>query len=273
MSSARRRSDRRSRALARVLFAASLACVASLASTALSAEPTDAREVPDVRGSVPIVAYAYSAHGPADGSVGAQAYGLGVGAPGQRATVGGGGTLWGSIGRLTLVGDGARDVFGNFAPSAAAIVRFYGDPMRGLSLGALGRYKIDGFGLGPNREIESEIESGVILSYAAAGYHLDANAIVGAGLGDAGEIDLEGRLRAGRDLGRLLRLGVDGEARTRASGDARLPGGRTWDFTGGPQVLVGSGALFGALTAGPATMGVTRGVGWSAMLSFGGVSL
>jgi hypothetical protein len=90
------------------------------------------------------------------------------------------------------------------------------------------------------------------------------------GTGDDGEIDAEGRLRFGRDLGSLARLGVDGQARFRLAGDRPLAGGRTWDFAGGPQILFGSKHFYGALTGGPATMGVLRDVGWTGILSLGG---
>jgi hypothetical protein len=227
----------------------------------------------DVRGQIPIVAYAYSAQGVPAGTVGAQAYGLGLEAKGQRAIAGGGGTVWGSpVDRLTLVGDGARDQFGNFAPSAAAMVRLLGDPAQGFTLSALGKFKIEGFGVGPNDELESEVELGMLLSYARQGWHLDANAIGGHGTGDDGDADAEGRLRIGRDLGDLVRVGADGQARYRLAGAAPLLGGRTWDFAAGPQLLVGQSHFFGSLTAGPATMGVASGIGWTAIASVGGVS-
>jgi hypothetical protein len=240
-----------------------------------SSAATDRLASPDdVRGEIPIVAYSYTAHGASAGSIGVAAYGLGLTAPGQRAIAGGGATVWGSpVDRLTLVGDGARDMFGNVSPSAAVIVRIAGKAGDGWSVGALGKFKIEGFGTGPNGETESEIESGLLVSCARAGWHLDANALGGMGTGDAGEVDVEGRLRLGRDLGRFARLGIDGQMRVRASGDKPLPGGRTWDFAGGPQVLVGSGHLFGALTGGPATMGVVDHVGWTAIASLGGMTL
>ncbi len=238
-----------------------------------AADPNDSAPPPrerDVRDAPPLAAFAYGVHGTTAGSMGAQLYGLGLAAPGQRAVAGGGGTVWGSpIERLVLVGDGARDVFGNFAPSAAAIVRLLGRADDGWSLGALGKYKIEGFGVGPHDEIESELESGLLLSYARYGWHLDANGIGGVGLGDDGEVDTEGRLRLGRDLGRWLRVGADGQARFRAAGTTKLAGGRTWDFAAGPQAIASFGSFFGGVTAGPATTGVARGIGWTAMASFG----
>lgn len=227
----------------------------------------------DVRSAMPIVAYTYDANGAPAGTMGASAYGVGLAS--SKSTIGGGGSVWGSpVDRLTLVADGQRDVFGQFAPSAAAIVRLAGTPGRGLSLGAIGKYKIDGFGVGPNGEIESEIESGLLLSYARAGWHADANAITGFGLGDDGEIDSEGRLRLGRDIGRFVRVGLDGQARLRLSGANKLPGGRTWDFAAGPQVLFGTGRFFAAVTGGPATMAIAdRSLGWTGVVTIGGTTL
>ncbi len=259
--------------------AASLAllCAAPSARATDSVAPNEAASAAsttDVKGEVPIVAYTYAAQGVSAGSVGAQAYGLGLAASGQRAVAGGGATVWGSpIDRLTLVGDGARDQFGNFAPSAAAMVRLLGDPAKdGFALSALGKFKIEGFGVGPRDEIESELEAGLLLSYARQGWHLDANAIGGHGTGDDGDADAEGRLRLGRDLGELVRVGADGQARYRLAGAAPLLGGRTWDFAAGPQLIVGQSHFFGSLTAGPATMGVASGIGWTAIASVGGVS-
>jgi hypothetical protein len=240
--------------------------------------PKDTEVAPvtrDAKSEAPIVAYAYTAHGASASSVGAQAYGLGLAAPGQKGLVGGGVTAWGSpIDRLTLVADGSRDVFGNFAPSAAAIVRLLGRAGSGWSLGALGKFKVDGFDTGPGGETEAEMEGGILLSYAGHDWHFDLNAITGFGLGDDGEIDSEGRVRFGYDLGSLVRLGMDGQARYRLSGDKRLPGNRNGDFALGPQVLVGSSHFFGAFTAGPATMGVVnKDVGWTAVVSLGGTTL
>jgi hypothetical protein len=228
----------------------------------------------DIRAEIPIVAYAYSANGVSAGTMGAALYGQGL--MSSSSKIGGGGaTVWGSpIDRLTLVADAQRDIFGNFAPSAAAMFRLYGTPGHGLSLAALGKFKVDGFGVGPNHEMESEVEGGLLLSYAQRGFHLDLNAITGVGTGDDGEVDSEGRLRIGQDLGRAVRLGVDGQARYRLNGATPLPGNRTWDFAAGPQLLVGSHAFFGAITAGPTTMNVyDRALGWTGVISIGGATL
>jgi hypothetical protein len=225
----------------------------------------------DVKNQIPNVAYAYTAHGVSAGSVGVQAYGLGVGGKGQKATLGGGGAVWGSpIDRLTLIGDGSRDVVGNFAPSVTAVFRILGTPGDGFTLGALGKFKVEGFGTGPGGETESEIEAGILLSYAKYGWNMDANAITGFGTGDDGEIDSEGRFRLNHEIGRLVRLGVDSQMRYRLSGDKKLPGNRDGDFAAGPQVIVGSSNFFGSFTSGAATMGIVNQVGWTSILSIGG---
>ncbi len=256
-----------------VLFSAIWASSARADGTERLEPPPAANK--DVRNEIPILAYTYTASGVSAGSLGAQAYGLGLGGSGQKGVLGGGVTVWGSpIARLTLIGDGSRNVFGEFAPSATAVFRVLGAPGQGWSLGVLGKFKVDGFGAGPTKdEMESEIEAGLLLSYARYGWHLDMNAIGGAGMGDEGEMDAEGRLRFGRDLGGLLRVGVDGQARFRLAGDKRLPGNRTWDFAGGPQLLLGSNHFFGAVTGGPATMGIERNIGWTTVISVGGTTL
>ena len=206
--------------------------------------------------------------------VGAQGYGVGLAAEKQNGVLGGGVTVWGSpIDRLTLVGDAARNVWGNFAPSAAALFRIVGDD-QGWAFGALGKFKIDGFAAGPEKdEVESEIELGALLSFAKSRFHFDLNAIGGRGTGEDGETDTEARCRLGYDLGRFVRLGLDSQGRVRVSGPKFLPNGRTWDFAAGTQVMVAASHFFGAFTAGPTTMGLTsHAVGASAMLSLGGTS-
>lgn len=252
------------------------------------ATPADDSRAPaviahDVRAEVPNLAYAYTAHGASAKSLGAMAYGLGVGAAGQKGILGGGLIVWGApIARLTLVGDGQRNVFGTFSPSVAAVVRVLGEAEGGWSLGALGKFKVEGFGrrrgagTPPSNagELESEFETGLLLSYGRDGYHLDLNAIGGFGLGDDGEIDGEGRLRLGYDVTHALRVGVDGQARVRVNGPQPLPNGNLWDFACGPQLIVGSKSFFGSLTFGPATTGLLGDrVGWNVIASVGGTTL
>ncbi len=235
----------------------------------------------EVKTEVPILAYTYQASGVSAGSVGAQAYGLGSGASGgvgyegqKRGIVGGGVTVWGSpFERLTLIGDAPRDVTGNFAPSAAVVVRLFGNASDGFSMGLLGKFKVEGFGVGKNDEIESEIEGGVLLGYSKYRWHFDLNAVTGFGTGDDGEIDGEARLRIGADVSHLVRVGIDGQARYRMAGATTLIGGRAGDFQGGPQVMLGSGHFYGAVTAGPATTNIYSGIGWGAFVALGGTTL
>jgi hypothetical protein len=240
-----------------------------------SATAVEAVHDKDVRREVPVVAYTYGAAGVSAKTIGVQAYGVGLAARGQNGILGGGGAFWGSpVDRLTIVVDGQRNLARDFSPSAAAIVRLYGDGRQGLTLGALGKFKIEGFGKGPDgEEVESEVEIGGLLAIASAGWHLDANAIAGRGLGDEGEMDTEGRLRLGRDFGNWARLGIDGQMRVRVAGPLTLPNRRSWDFAAGPQFLAYSGNFFGAVTTGPTTMGlVSENIGWTAMLSVGGTT-
>jgi len=228
----------------------------------------------DVRNETPILAYTYRAAGVSARSIGVQAYGLLLAADKQNAVPGGGLILYGSpVDRLTLVGDGGRDVFGNFAPSAAVLVRLFGQGHHGLSLGALGKYKVEGFGIDPGNPVESELEGGLLLSFTKSGFSVDANAIAGVGLGGEGEVDTEGRLRLGLDVGERVRVGLDGQVRVRVAGEKELLGGRTWDFAAGPQVLFAWSHFFASATAGPATLGVVSGFGFSSLVAVGGTTL
>jgi hypothetical protein len=246
----------------------------------LKDEPTapGASELPvkrDVRGEVPITAFTYSADGAPAKSIGAQGYGMGVGASGQDTVLGGGGMVWwGPIDRLTLVLDAQRSFYEKFSPSVAATYRILGDRGDGWKLGGLGKFKVDGFSEGPDGdEVESEVEMGLLLSLAETGWHLDSNAIFGIGTGEEGEKDGEARLRFGRDLGKRVRLGLDGQARLRLDGPKYLPNGRTWDFAAGAQTVVGFQNFFGSFTVGPSTMGLTsKSVGVLAFLAVGGTT-
>jgi hypothetical protein len=242
------------------------------ATTDTLTEPSGPR---DVKTEVPITAFAYSATGAPAKTLGAYGYGLGLAGSGQRFSAGGGVTAWGSpIDRLTLVADALRDVYllDHFAPSFAAVVRLLGRADDGFSLGALAKYKVEGFGTDANGDLESEIEGGLLLSYVHRQLHVDVNTITGVGLTEDGEIDTEARLRLGYDVGPLVRVGVDGQGRWRLAGTKNPPGNRTWDFGGGPQVVVGGKSFFGSLTTGPTTMGLTTPdiVGWTVMASVGG---
>jgi hypothetical protein len=125
----------------------------------------------------------------------------------------------------------------------------------------------------PGSELEHEVEGGLLLGYAEAHWHFDANAIVGFGLNDSHEVDIEGRVRIDRELGSRVRLGIDGQVRGRAHGTELLAGGRTADFQAGPQLLVGLGHFYTTLTAGPSTTGVGNGVGFTTIAAVGGTTL
>jgi hypothetical protein len=112
-----------------------------------------------------------------------------------------------------------------------------------------------------------------LITFTESGLRLDLTVIAGRGLGDDGETDTETRLRIGHDLGALVWLGVDGQARLRVSGPRSLPNGRSWDFTAGPQLLLGSGGFFAVLSAGPATAGLlSKDIGFTSVLGIGGTT-
>jgi hypothetical protein len=227
----------------------------------------------DAKGEAPIIAYAYSAQGAPAKTVGAYGYGLGLAAQGQDPGFGGGVTAWGSpVDRLTVVADAPSDVSGRFTPSLALLGRILGGRPEGWALGVLGKWKAEGFGVGPHGdEIESELEGGALFSLEESGFRLDTNALAGMGTGPAGEADAEARLRFGYQFGRLTWLGIDGQTRVRLEGPKYLPNGRIWDFATGAQVTVGPSHFFGAFTAGPTTMGLTSDtVGFTAILTAGG---
>ena len=154
--------------------------LASAWSARAAAEPTnDVVVLPaaphDVKTEVPILAYTYQSVGRCrrapwarkrTGSDRARraASGTKVRSTGSSAAAI---TVWGSPVEeaLTLIEDAPRDVTGNFAPSAAVVVRLFGHADDGFSMGLLGKFKVEGFGVGKNDEIESEIE-GVLLGYS-----------------------------------------------------------------------------------------------------------
>ena len=259
-------------AVGAVLAATSPARAADDASGAgVGAQSTLPKSAPN---ETPVTAFTYGT-GVSAGTVGASSFGSGV-AGTSASTWAAGATAWASpIDRLTLVVDATRSIDAQFSPSAAAIIRLLGRHDEGFSFGVLEKFKIDGFARGPNREVESELESGAVLSYVHARVHADLNGLAGFGLADDHEVDTEARLRVGYDLTRFLRVGVDEQARWRLRGFDKLPGGRTWDFGGGAQVLLSWKNFYGAVTAGPTTIGVVDPgkVGWMGMLTLGAVTL
>jgi hypothetical protein len=266
----------------RALRSMAIAMVLTIPTVLSIPETSSAREIStgvdgaghgDPRSSVPLGTFTLAAFGARPGSFGLRAYGLGRSSPGHRPIAGGGLSAWWSpIDRVTLLGDGTRDAAGQLTPSGAIVVRILGERAEGWSVGGVGKMKLQGFGAEAAKEVEGELEMGLLGSYAARGWHLDVNAIGGAGLGDDGDADAEGRLRVAHDLGGSVRLGVDSQARFRVAGDKRLPGDRVWDFSAGPEAFFGFGQLFGSLFTGATTLGAAR-VGWSSIVTVGGLTI
>lgn len=224
----------------------------------------------DVKVEVPFVAYTQSAFGAHERTVGAQGYGEAHGDPAQHG-FGGGFVVYGSpVDRLTLIGTTERGLFHEWAPTGTVAFRIAGSVEQGWGLAALARYKMEGFD-----EAGGEIETGVMFSLSRSRAHLDVNAIGGTGTEEAegGEMDVEARVRAGYDVLPWMRLGLDGQARYRVHGDKALAGGRSGDFVGGPQAMIAFGRFYGAATAGPSTVDVASGIGWTGMLTLGAASL
>lgn len=216
------------------------------------------------------VAYTHTAFGTSALTIGGAAFGEGTGAykgP-ERPHLGGGVRVWGSpIDRLTILADGERrETTDEFAPSVSLQVRILGSRAEGWALGGLARYKAEGFA-----ELGGEAEFGLLGSYARHHVHFDANAVMGTAFEEQ-ERDIEGLARAGYDVLPYLRLGGEGRIRYRVAGDATLPGARTWDGIVGPQVLGHYNAFFGAVTGGPANVGIVSKVGWAAIATVGGVA-
>jgi len=255
-----------------------LIIVAVVSSTELaSAEEADssseapAFEVPKSAATeVTRVAYTHTAFGSAYRTVGAAAFSDGRGSfeRTSKLRLGGGIRVWGApIERVTLLADGERrETTDAFAPSISVQVRIAGDRGKGWAVAGLARYKTEGFA-----EIEGEAEFAMLVSYAQSRSHFDLNAVVGTALEER-ESDAEAAARAGYDVLPFLRLGAEARFRRRIAGTTALPGGRDWDLLAGPQLLVYSGAFFGALTGGPSTVGLPAEVGWTAIATLGGAA-
>jgi hypothetical protein len=228
------------------------------------------RDVPKTAATeVTRVAYTHTAFGASSGTIGGAAFGEATGAfKGTEAHLGGGVRVWGSpIDRITLLADGERrETTNEFAPSASLQVRILGSRADGWALAALGRYKAEGFD-----ELGGEAEFGALGSYARHHVHLDVNGVVGTAFEET-ESDAEGLVRVGYDVLPYLRVGGEGRIRYRIAGDYTLPGGRDWDGIVGPQVLGYYRVLFGAVTGGPSTVGLTAKVGWAAIATIGGLA-
>jgi hypothetical protein len=219
-------------------------------------------------GQTPTLAFTLGADGASKGTFGASAFAQARSAVEDSGRFGGGARIWGSpINRLTLFGEAQRNTLGEFAPAGGAMVRLLGDRERGWSLAGLGLFRFKG---GAN-EVESELESGVLVGFNQARLHLDVNGIFGVGFGDDGDKDLEGRARLGVDVLRELRFGFDSQLRARLDGKA-LAGGRSWDFFAGPQVVAGTRSFFASLTVGPTTSNLARSVGVTSIAMVGGTT-
>lgn len=170
----------------------------------------------------------------------------GVTAKGQSESQGGL-RLGGAFDRLTVHALLGRGLDQRWSPTATAHVRLLGSPQGTYALGLMGQYKAEGF-----TEAGGEAELGVTFGLRHQRFYLEANALAGAGLEEeeGGEVDAEGKLRVGFRALDLLRVGAEGQFRQRVSGDRRLPGNKTNDWTAGPQAIFASGPLFAAVTGG-----------------------
>ena len=170
----------------------------------------------------------------------------GVTAKGQSESQGGL-RVGGAFDRLTVHALLGRGLDQRWSPTATAHVRLLGSPQGTYALGLMGQYKAEGF-----TEAGGEAELGVTFGLRQQRFYLEANALAGAGLEEeeGGEVDAEGKLRLGFRALDILRVGAEGQFRQRVSGDRRLPGNKTNDWTGGPQAIFASGPLFAALTGG-----------------------
>jgi len=190
--------------------------------------------------------------------------GVGTSAKSDNKSEGGVRVGFSPLPRLTVHGYAGRDAKGEFAPSVAAHVRVLGSMEQGAALGLLGQYKAEGFS-----ELGGEVEFGVTGGVRAGRWVLMGNAVVGAGVEEKeeGELDGELKLRAGYDVGAGVRLGAEGQARRRFAGPNKLAGGRDWDALGGPQVSWQGAPMLVAMSFGPSTAGVAQGVGLYTMLT------
>lgn len=190
--------------------------------------------------------------------------GLGTSAKSTNEAEGGVRVGFAPLSRLTIHGFAGRDGQGRFSPSAALHLRLLGDGARGGALGLLGQYKAEGFS-----ELGGEAEIGLTAGWKGARWTLAANAIVGVGVEEKeeGEVDGELKARAGYDLGGGFRLGAEGQARRRFAGPNSLAGGRTWDALGGPMLAWQGEPMTVAMSFGPSTTGVAQGVGAYGMLT------
>jgi len=231
----------------------------------------------DVRDEIPRVLFVDSAFGMKGGVFGAAASGGGSFAQTKSHGIGGGLIAYAPIDRLTFDIAGGRTSDSRWAPAATGSFRFLGSFAQGFALAGLARYKAEGF-----TEYGGEIELGLGGGLRSHRLVLDGNLVMGVGLENEGagaqsetgkvaptEVDGEAKLRFGYEVTDILRLGVEGQSRKRFSGSRQLAGGRTSDVAFGAQAMLRLAPMFAALTAGPTTRGVERGVGAFGWLTIG----
>ncbi len=230
------------------------------------AQPSSTRRA--AQDDAPVLLLTHSARGTSAGRYGASARGSSTlelsGDVSSESQFGGGLRLWGApIDRVTLLAQALRRDNGEPAPAFALQVRILEN--RAWAFAALGRYKAEGFA-----EVEGELEAGLLGSYVAGGLYLDLNVVAGRGFEEE-ETDGELSFRSSYEALGPVRVGVEGRARTRLAGVRDLSGGRRWDALGGPQLTASFDHFYAGALTGPTTVGVAHGVGWSSMLTFGGV--
>lgn len=181
--------------------------------------------------------------------------------------------------RMTVHGFIGRDEAGHISPEITGHYQFLGDVEAGYAVGALARYKTEGF-----TEAGGEAELGLTAGWVQRRVHLDLNTIIGFGLeegeggelggeeGEEGELDGEVRLRFGVDAASFLRLGAAGQIRSRFEGERTLAGGRSWDVQGGPTLWAWFERFAFCLSGGPTTLRVERGVAAYGLLTFAAVA-
>lgn len=212
----------------------------------------------DRREQVPRLGLVDTAHGLPAGVGFVALSGQGTSARSENAAEGGVRLGLAPVSRLTIHGYAGRNARGELAPELAAQVRLLGGIERGGSLGVMAQYKAEGFS-----ELGGELEVGVLGSLRRGGWNLTGNVVLGAGLEEEeeGEMDGEIKVRVTRELGSGARVGVEGQGRRRLGGPNRLAGGRDQDVLGGALLGWGGGPLVLSLSFGPSTRGVASGVG------------